>query len=181
MYVHLSVHCESNNYAKGRECRSVREAMLCSSSCARVGQHRQQEWREAADADARTSGVSSGGSSQCTQPGMAITTRRTIHSPWRAWWGGKITVVGLMLLVLPAMDRLAAHHTAAHAPETSYGEQHCGSMTSDGEGGQNADQRCAVGALSVGVPVRRRCQTTVVDRRGQPSCSPELRALPHGC
>jgi hypothetical protein len=84
-HVHLSVQCEGNNYAKVGECRSEREEILCSGSFALVGQHRQHNSGEAADSDDRTSGVFSCGSSQRTQSGIAITTRRTIHNPWRAW------------------------------------------------------------------------------------------------
>jgi hypothetical protein len=84
----------------------------------------------------------------------------TQNYPWlrRTWRGDMLPSAILILVVLPAMDRLAAHHTVVHAPETSYAGKATGSITSDGQGDQNADRHCIVGASSVGVPSRRRCQ-----------------------
>src|SRR5262245_414726 len=103
------------------------------------------------------------GSQQGTQPGIVITARRTIHSPWRTWRGGMITFVVLMLLVLPARYRYAA----VHVPYASH-EGGRGSATDDGHGGQNADRRCAAGSSSAGVPSWRGCQRTAVAWQAQP-------------
>jgi hypothetical protein len=55
------------------------------------------------------------GSQQGKQPGVVIAARRTVYSPWSAWWGSMITFVVLMLLVL-----LARYwHAAVHAPYAS--------------------------------------------------------------